>query len=416
MTGEQLEFGLICATDAPQRVVLDADFRAPGHPLPGLPLPAESRVDDEPTDPATLAAVAALIAEFAERRAAIMGTAPEFAPGRSEAEILAAERIVGARLPEDLRALYRTIDGEPRETGLLGRYGILPLDQLVEWHTGGLPGSPAWPQDDVFGADVVIHADPKHRVRRVARHDWWITVGTDQALNYLAVDLDPDDAGRVGQIIEYGRDLHCAMRYVESSVGEMLRQVVTGLRAGDYEVEGGHLTVTTLFDTGDTGADCGLVLNQADDLAAAVAGHDAVQRLNVNRSETVDLAALSLRSLRDLAVNRAGTVTTEGTDLPALESLRITADSVDLTGLTGHPLLWRLHIAGAVDLDPLTTLPALCDLDISGCDTLDVGRLAALPSLRVLTMNAAQWRALGSPPPLAAAGKTGPGEWAFRPE
>jgi hypothetical protein len=59
-----------------------------------------------------------------------MGEVPDFGVGYSEAEILDYETRLGLRLPEDLRAVYRTIRQDM--CGLLGMFCVLSLDRVVE--------------------------------------------------------------------------------------------------------------------------------------------------------------------------------------------------------------------------------------------------------------------------------------------
>jgi hypothetical protein len=94
---------------SPPRVVFDDGYRYPNHPKPGMRKPAAGVNDGRPTDPAVLAEVHALVTEFVEQHTRLRGEPPQFTPGYSDAEILAVEERLGVRLPEDLRALDRTI-------------------------------------------------------------------------------------------------------------------------------------------------------------------------------------------------------------------------------------------------------------------------------------------------------------------
>ncbi|MDG4800195.1 SMI1/KNR4 family protein [Micromonospora sp. WMMD980] len=136
----------------PTRVVLDDSYRYPNHPRAGRRRPAAASNDGRPTDPGVLAEVRGLVAEFREHHLRLRGEPPRFEPGYREAEILAVEEQLGVRLPEDVRALYRTIHDDGFESGLLGRFSPAPLDQLLAWYQRGEPGSYGW-NDDVFAAD-----------------------------------------------------------------------------------------------------------------------------------------------------------------------------------------------------------------------------------------------------------------------
>ncbi|MDA3626672.1 SMI1/KNR4 family protein [Saccharopolyspora sp. WRP15-2] len=410
-------FELACSTalESVTGVVLDDDFRLPAHPLPGMPLPAASKPTGAPTDPAALAEVSALFREFVERYQEIKGRPPALGPGYSEQEIAAAEAELGARLPEDLRALYRMTRDDASETGLLGRYSPYPLDDVVEYHQ---PGSLGW-NDGPFDDAVVFESDPPDTIKRLSRNDWWITFATDFAMNDLAVDLDPAAQGRSGQVFEYGRDVHGPPDYYAESVTEILTGVVEALREGDYEDEDpdeDYLQIHAGF--GGAGFDERVYHDFGSrDLAEVVESADDAQRMYLNDAVTLDLAALApLANLRELRINRAKLVTPALGDQPALESLAIEADRIDLAALAHQPTIWDLKLAGAaepLDIAVLRTLPALTRLDLSDADVEDITPVAELPDLRVLTLNAAQWNALREadlrPPNLAAASRAGTG-------
>lgn len=348
----------------------------------------------------------------------IVGEPPKLESGYSEAEIVAAERDLGFRLPEDLRALYRTVRGDVAETGLLCRYSPYPLDRLVSTYQEGDPGSLGW-DDGPFDAGVVFDTDPPGLVKRLSRGDWWITFAPDYAGNFLMIDLDPTGAGHVGQVMEAGRDFHGPVRYVSTSVTAMLTQVVEALRAGRYEHEAGYLQATTEFDSNNAGARYSEIFSHIDgrDLAREVASlpnPDQKQEVILNDVVDLDLSALApLRNVRAIRVNRAGSVALRVGGMPSLESLSVSAGRVDLESLAGHPTLWTIDLAGVegpVDIGALATLPALCRLDVSRVGLVDVTQVTRLAGLRVLTLNKAQWRELrdaGSELPSLAAAEIG---------
>ncbi|MEV5538878.1 SMI1/KNR4 family protein [Saccharopolyspora shandongensis] len=419
---ESGSFDLACTADldSATRVVLDQGFRLPGHPLPGVALPPAARNSGEPTDPEVLSEISLLFNEFVQRYAEIKGRPPELRPGYTEAEIAAAEDEIGARLPEDLRALYRMTRDDGAETGLLGGFSPYPLDVVVEWCTTGDPGSLGW-NDGPFDDAVVFEPDPPGAIKRVSRNDWWITFGTDFAMNNIAVDLDPGEQGSPGQVIEYGRDVMGPPVLVADSVTAMLTEVVESLREEDFEDEDPESDYLESF-TGFGGSGGGHERVYHDfgdrDLAEVVSRIDdgwTAQCLYLNDAEQLDLAALApLHDLRELSINRASAVHARIGDLPALERAAIEAERIDLAGLAGHPLLWDLKLTGTtdpIDIDVLRTLPSLTRLDLSAVEVVDPLVVADLPGLRVLILNAQQWDRLRDadrrPAKLAAAERVG---------
>ncbi|MER7857605.1 SMI1/KNR4 family protein [Amycolatopsis japonica] len=384
-------------TTSPAWLVFDEDFRYPGHPLPGIPLPGRSRPTGSPTDPAVLARVTALATEFAALYEKIKGHAPPWEPGRTEAELAEAETRIGARLPEDLRALFR-VTGWDNESGLLGRYAHDPLHLLVERHLEGAPGSHGW-QDRVTDEGVVFETSPPGRVKRLSRNDWWITFGSDHAGDFVVVDLDPAENGTSGQILEYGRNVWGPIRYVAASITEMMEEVIRALKAGEYdndEPESPYLIADASFHE-ESGQAHDQVLTRTTDLGE-VADPGLVQELYLNDPGSVDLSVLNpLTSLRHLRVNRADSVVANLSGFPSLEAVSIGATEVDLTGLAGHPTLWSLSLAGVehpIGFGPLAGLPGLMRLGLAGLDVPDLERVGELSSLRVLTLDAGQVRRL----------------------
>lgn len=161
------EFGEI----SPAHVVLDPEYRYPNHPLPGMPHPGGIEVTDRPTDPEVLAEIGSLVREFRDRYTAIIGKAPELGEGSSEAKILASEMSMGLRLPEDLRALYRTVHDDTGESGLLGAQALLPLEHVARGYRNGDPGTVVETGDLFPVTSPMFDSDPPGHVRRLARND-----------------------------------------------------------------------------------------------------------------------------------------------------------------------------------------------------------------------------------------------------
>ncbi len=113
---------------------------------------------------------------------------------------------------------------------------------------------------------------------------------------------------------------------------------------------------------------------------------------------TIDLAEVApLRNLREVAVYRAAAVNLGLPHRLPVESLTVEATAADLGSLAGHPTLWSLTVkalAAPVSIEPLATLPALADLDLSTVEVTDLERVAALPGLRILTLHRRQWQHL----------------------
>lgn len=376
-------------------VVLDPEYRHPRHPLPGMPRPARVEPTGAPTDPEVLRQVGELLAEFVGHHRRLTGRDPEFGEVCTEEDLAAAEREMGLRLPEDVRALYLLIGDDLRESGVLGRYKLMPLGEVVSEYLDGDPGAWGW-NEDLFALDrVVLEAEPPGAVRRVSRSDWWVVAFTDLAGNYAALDLDPGRAGRSGQLIAYGRDFYGPVGYVAESVTARMTAVVEKLRKDEIESleDYGRLVVPLRDEDQDYDASESVDSRDLAEVLAEISNRERVQQLYLNDAETLDLRALTATpGLRDLSINRAGRVELH---LPhTVEGLTLEAREADLSLLAGHPTLWDLTVTGLpVRVADLAALPALSFVDLSEADVDDVAALADL-DVRVLTLSGDQWAVL----------------------
>ncbi|WP_203841230.1 SMI1/KNR4 family protein [Winogradskya humida] len=346
----------------PPRAVLDPAYRFPGHPAPGMPKPAAAINDGRPTDPAVLAEVQALVTRFSGR-----WRKRKFPPGYSEEEILAVENQLGVRLPEDVRALYRTIHHDPYESGLLGRFSPVPLEQIVKWYAFAEPDASLFKSDP-----VVFDSYPHGRVKRVARSDWWVTFAPDYGMNYAAVDLDPAPGGAYGQIIEFGRDVWGPVRYIAPSVLALLRE------PGLSESPAGPQPHTTPADA------------------------DRTQHVHLRGTDEVILSDLAgLPHLRSItAIDRSHGATSADLAIPAglpVEIVDIEAGAFDPGLLATTPTLRYVRLAGnttPVSIAGLAALPELLRLDVSEAAVSDIAAVAAFPALKVLVLSGRQWTEL----------------------
>ncbi|WP_051817768.1 SMI1/KNR4 family protein [Kitasatospora sp. NRRL B-11411] len=394
-------------------LVLDPDYV---HPAPGLTRPGS--VLPPAGDPER---AVALLAEYRRRTTELTGHRRPLGPPLTPGQIEEAERRLGHRLPDDLRALYLAANGsDVMANGLwLGHLRWLPLDEVVRAHAhwAQYPHRPDPDRPDLVR--VMDEPGPLDTVRRCLNHPGWIPFATADDGNYHAVDLAPAEHGRPGQVIESGRDFHDGPLYVADSVTSLLAAWLDLIDRGAYEIE----------DAPEDGEEIdpeyppGLEVTESvrppgversvlgPGLPAAVA--PTLQRvLAVGEADEgpLDLAPLAAApGLRVLRV-RSRTVTGLGALRPLpVEFLRAGLDGEGLAPLAGHPRLGALDLAcdTPLDLAPLRTLPALWWLDLSRCAVEDLRVLRELAGLRYLALTDAQWAELlqrgALPPALAVA-------------
>ncbi|MES2116817.1 MAG: SMI1/KNR4 family protein [Pseudomonadota bacterium] len=119
------------------------------------------------------------------------------------AEIDALEQRFGHPLPQALRELYQTTNGEQvNSPGIIFGLRFLPvsevriaLDQWQEIIDGGLDGM----NDDCT-------SKPKAAIQCVYANKSWLPLFSDSGGNYIGLDFDPAPKGTLGQVINFGRD------------------------------------------------------------------------------------------------------------------------------------------------------------------------------------------------------------------
>ncbi|GAA2093884.1 hypothetical protein GCM10009759_20900 [Kitasatospora saccharophila] len=395
-------------------LVLDPGYvhPAPGRDQPGSVLPPAG-------DPAR---AVALLVEYRRRVAELTGYERPLDPPLTPGQIEEAERRLGHRLPDDLRALYRVANGcDVMADGLwLGSLRWLPLDEAVRAHANWARHPHRPDLDQPTDVRVMAEPGPPDTVRRCLNHPGWIPFATADDGNYHAVDLAPAEHGRPGQVIESGRDFHDGPLYVADSVTSLLAAWIDLLDRGAYEIEDAPEDGEEIDPAHPPYLDFTESVRPpriessalGPDLPAVVA--PTLRRVTVNGEAgagPLDLAPLAAApGLRVLGV-RHRTVTGLAVLRPLpVEFLRVGLDGEGLAPLAGHPRLGALDLACGVPLDlaPLRTLPALWWLDLSGCAVVrDLGVLRELAGLRYLALTEAQWGRLlerdALPPALAVA-------------
>lgn len=127
--------------------------------------------------------------------------------GASEEEIRAVEEKMGIVFPEPLRTLYLENNGDNGEKwcGMILGHHFLDLDELYRNWEGWRDIINDWTPEAV--ADTSINSSvPESSVKRRYADVLWLPISEDGSGNHIGIDLDPDVKGKVGQVINFGRD------------------------------------------------------------------------------------------------------------------------------------------------------------------------------------------------------------------
>lgn len=279
---------------------------------------------------------------------------------RSADEIEYAERALGVQLPDDLRALYAVADGDGGDDGrrIFDRHIWLSLPQVVSLHHA----DHWWAAGDTWKYHTLgsVRSDgmPRTTVRSSADRPGWIVFAESTGGDFLAVDMDPAEGGRPGQVIRVGMHHDDGPVYVADSVTELLRLHLAALERGDYRCD-------VAAEDGELWIETGLPRHH---------GATAYKDTADGGSDDADAA--------EAPVHHA----------------YVTCDA-ELTPLAGHPTLAAVTVQQAetieaLSLAPLRNCPQLYGLDLSRAKVKDIDVLAGIPGLRYLSMREEQWHEL----------------------
>lgn len=141
-------------------------------------------------------------------------------PGASKKEIRALEAVIQQPLPEDLRISLSIHNGQSLKSPSFFVKGLRlsACEDIARdysrWRDYGSRHAPA--------DDRLYRFYPEAAIQHHHFNDGWIPIVDEEGCgNYLAVDLAPGPTGTVGQIIDFGRNIHTP-GVVGASWGEFL--------------------------------------------------------------------------------------------------------------------------------------------------------------------------------------------------
>jgi cell wall assembly regulator SMI1 len=118
----------------------------------------------------------------------------------------------GFALPQAVRESYLVVDGQEAESsagcsdGLFFGLSLLPLEAVLEeWRFWREVDDDPQTGNNPRLRDI-MRSIPDGYVRKEYSQRGWIPLVVDKAGNYIGIDLNPDKAGAVGQVIVFGRE------------------------------------------------------------------------------------------------------------------------------------------------------------------------------------------------------------------
>lgn len=140
----------------------------------------------------------------------------------------------GYEFPDDLRQIYRINNGA---SSVDVRYGagnfnfafshkFLPLNEIIDlWNS----------LSTADNESLVGSSFPAGAVKTMYTNQRWIPILDDSGGNNIAVDLDPDVNGTVGQVINFGRD-EMSKFVIAPSFEDFLKLILRQIEQGNVEV------------------------------------------------------------------------------------------------------------------------------------------------------------------------------------
>lgn len=80
-----------------------------------------------------------------------------------------------------------------------------------------------------------MSSKPEKCIKCLYVNKLWIPIAHDDSGNHIGIDLDPDVNGKLGQIINFGRD-EDEKFVIANSLNEFLELMIKIIRSDDFEV------------------------------------------------------------------------------------------------------------------------------------------------------------------------------------
>jgi cell wall assembly regulator SMI1 len=159
-------------------------------------------------------------------------------PG-AEVDFNRYEDAVGAVLPDELRQLWRTHNGEAGPEPIGGAVGGLVFlgadESLREWREWSSLRGDTSPRDMEDLRSLSESAPPEAVQLEYTTAGWLPILKESMESNYLGVDLAPGPGGLVGQVINFGRD-EDRKTVISLTMSDLLGFIASEAQRGEFVV------------------------------------------------------------------------------------------------------------------------------------------------------------------------------------
>lgn len=315
---------------------------------------------------------------------------PFLNPPATVEQIEEAEQQMGIKLPDVVRDLYLTHNGESDDgPGLFFGLPFLSLEvMLAEWQNY------VEISEDEELQQIESYSVPEEWIKEQYFNRHWIPIAHDDGGNYLGIDLDPDDSGIRGQVINFGRD-ETVKFVIAHNLTDLLKYIAETLKNGIYTVDEdnywsyGHKEDAHFFDE----------LQNLElpifhpKTSNKVAGDEWFQKLSDQWKEIVQsLAKQPEEFLKSKILHLIGKNITDISPLSScvdVRSLSLSGNRImDIAPLQELSTLKTLYLGGnpIMDITPLGHLNKLQFLNLSRTFVKDASPLSTLPNLKELAI------------------------------
>lgn len=158
--------------------------------------------------------------------------------GATDEELESFSAALHIELPDNFLSLYSWHNGQWMNANAGPWYGLvfLPLDRIQRecdmWRQVLDESTP----DSLASLATHMRSTPSGFVQKQYANDKWIPFAYDGNGNYLGIDLNPDEKGTYGQVINFGRDEDRKIA-IAPSINVFICWLLSELNAGNFNIK-----------------------------------------------------------------------------------------------------------------------------------------------------------------------------------